>query len=583
LEESLKKNTSELAYSFRLNSEISSSFYNTASVLERLGRLKDARDFYDLALQAHENEKKSGVAHPPGMYLNLLWKRGALAHRMGEWDVAEASYEASLEGSLDVMDELEGRNRIGLAGIYMKQSRYVDAESMLNRALSVVAAGEFPKLEWQAWFLLGRLRRESHKYDAAFRALENSIGVLETLIGRAPSGESRQSFASSRVDPYREMVSLLMNHRNDVTLAARFADRCKSIALREYLEGRRMNAPILDEVPRSASSLLPETCVGLEFFFTAEELFVFVSRGETVNAITIEIDPDRAGTLVEKFLESIEEKNAERYDAFSVELHEKIVEPILRQSQLKGAEILLLFPDGPLHRLPFAALKDRSGRFLIEEYALSYAPSQSVFDYCLALNRSNAGSKMRTVALLDGSGNLKSAGYEIAFISRLYGSHALILKPENLAEAGRFTAGAEIFHFAGHAVVTDGKPALMLHRGSDRILIDAADIHSWDLGNCRLAYLAGCNTGLGPQARGTAPWGLVPAFLGAGAPAMIVSLGPVDDSVTESLSRHFYGFLTEGPLAKAKALQKAQLALLQSTDPPNSFSWIPYVLIGDPL
>lgn len=452
---------------------------------------------------------------------------------------------------------------------------------MLDRARSLVSAGDFPELEWQVWFLLGKLGRETRNYDAAIGAMETSIRVLETLAGNAPSGEFRQSYSSSRSDPYREMVALLVHHSKDSSRAADYADRSKSFALREYLEQQKLNDRIFEETRRSASPLIPGTCVSLEFYFTSEQLFVFVSQGNGVDAITIEIDSKKARDLVEKFLGSIEEENIERYESLSLKLHEKIMAPLLRHPQLKAAEILLIFPDGPLHRLPFAALRDQAGRLLIEDYALSYAPSRTVFHYCVTLNKSNAGSKARSVALLDGSGNLESAGDELAFIRRLYGPGALILQHENLDES--FSAGAEIIHFAGHAVVMDGKPSLILNGLNERHYIDAADIASWDLGRCRLVYLAGCHTGMGPQAGGAAPWGLVPAFLGAGAPAVVVSLGPVDDSVTELLTRHFYGFLTNGPFAKAKALQQAQLTLLNSPRRAGSFSWMPYVLIGDPL
>jgi CHAT domain-containing protein len=56
--------------------------------------------------------------------------------------------------------------------------------------------------------------------------------------------------------------------------------------------------------------------------------------------------------------------------------------------------------------------------------------------------------------------------------------------------------------------------------------LDSKTIASWHLRKNRLVTLAGCETGVGPQAEGETPWGLIPAFLEAGAPALIVSLLP---------------------------------------------------------
>jgi CHAT domain-containing protein len=97
--------------------------------------------------------------------------------------------------------------------------------------------------------------------------------------------------------------------------------------------------------------------------------------------------------------------------------------------------------------------------------------------------------------------------------------------------------------------------------------------------------LAGCNTAIGPQAEGDSPWGLIPAFLNAGASSIIVSLMPVDDISTQRLSVRFYEFLRSGRCSIASALRQAQLSALNSvrlSGRTNPSSWIAFVLIGDP-
>jgi CHAT domain-containing protein len=139
-------------------------------------------------------------------------------------------------------------------------------------------------------------------------------------------------------------------------------------------------------------------------------------------------------------------------------------------------------------------------------------------------------------------------------------------------------------HFSGHAIIHDGKPVLLLQEDPQKLYLDCPTIRNWKCTRTRLANLAGCNTGIGPVAEGEAPWGLVPAFLNAGVPAIIASLMPVDDEATKRLNCRFYDLLKSGK-SKAKALQMAQLTLLKSVRQQSEIrpqSWIPYILIGNP-
>jgi hypothetical protein len=48
------------------------------------------------------------------------------------------------------------------------------------------------------------------------------------------------------------------------------------------------------------------------------------------------------------------------------------------RSRLEGVERLIVVPDGPLHRLPFAVLRLHDDRWLVEDVALAVAPSATV-------------------------------------------------------------------------------------------------------------------------------------------------------------------------------------------------------------
>ena len=60
-------------------------------------------------------------------------------------------------------------------------------------------------------------------------------------------------------------------------------------------------------------------------------------------------------------------------------LGDKLLAPIWQK--LSRVDTLSIIPHGPLHALPFHALR-QGGRFLIETHAVSYAPSAAVLNYC---------------------------------------------------------------------------------------------------------------------------------------------------------------------------------------------------------
>ena len=101
--------------------------------------------------------------------------------------------------------------------------------------------------------------------------------------------------------------------------------------------------------------------------------------------------------------------------------------------------------------------------------------------------------------------------------------------PEIYPFSNKLVAVSEIIHFAGHSIDVQGKPVLLLRASPNEDISGLSD-------NRRLQNAArlarqpfGMQHGDGPISEGESPWGLIPAFLNAGAPAIIASLMPVDD------------------------------------------------------
>jgi len=551
-------------------------------IMDRTGRSEDAKTLCAQAIEMmteFANEQgQTKTTEVTNTRLNLLYKQGDYAFRMGDLDRAEDFFRSALAVPSGQLHEIACRSRIGLAQVCLAKGRLEEARLLSEQSLASAVARNYPELEWQAGFLQGKAYRKSGDTAAAQDALLKSIAALERLRGRIVSLDLRQQFLERRYDPYREIVSLYHDDLRNSAKALEFVCRAKSMSLREYLGGTAGGGAAGTERIDPALRAL-----AVDYFFMEDRLLAVVSDAGRDEFISLPVSRSRIGLMVRNFLDTIGRNDEIAFRALSRKLHDELMAPVLRRAA--GNEQLLIFPDGPLHLLPFGGLQDADGRFLLEKYALSYAPSRSVLHHCLSLERGSAASRNRTVLLLDGTANLQGAGQELAHLSELYSGRAYRLTGRDMPAAGRLAASAEIIHFSGHARLIQGRPALLLQPFSERPYLGVEDVQSWRLSRNRLVMLAGCSTGIGPQTEGEIPWGLIPAFLNAGAPAVIVSLIEVDDSSAAALTTRFYDRLAGGSITKTAALQQAQRASLDAARARgrlNPGSWLPFVLVGDP-
>jgi hypothetical protein len=97
------------------------------------------------------------------------------------------------------------------------------------------------------------------------------------------------------------------------------------------------------------------------------------------------------------------------------ELYKIFFEKLDAYLQSRGIKHLVICTDGALALVPFAALVDNAGRYLVDRYTFSYAPNLSTLLWCL----SSSGKSVRSAWLVkDLSGDLPLAGDEIAAVRK---------------------------------------------------------------------------------------------------------------------------------------------------------------------
>ena len=279
-------------------------------------------------------------------------------------------------------------------------------------------------------------------------------------------------------------------------------------------------------------------------------------------------------------------------------LYQLLLAPAAKE--LAGKKRLVVSPDGVLNTLPFQALMDADGKHLIENFAVSYAPSLTALTKMTALaDRKHAAQTSGAVTTelfalgrpqftedAEHLSDLPGTEPEVTRIAAIFGGKALLgadaTKPRVLAGIGT----ARYIHLATHGLLNEANPmysAIALTKSpTDDGRLYAQELTEMDL-RADLVTLSACQTALGQQVSGEGVLGLTWALFVAGTPSSVVSQWSVSDSTTSALMIAFYEALhnTTTKSDKAVSLQKAQIQLMHDGLHSHPYYWAPFVLVGD--
>ena len=239
-----------------------------------------------------------------------------------------------------------------------------------------------------------------------------------------------------------------------------------------------------------------------------------------------------------------------------------------------AASRLIIVPHGFLHYLPFHALSD-GGRYLCDDFAISYAPSATVYHFCRA--KRSAGEGALVLGIPDRLAP-HIAGEVEAVAATLPGARVYLGAEASSARLRRHGPASRVIHVATHGLFRQDNPMFSSLRLGDAPLT-LYDLYGLRLG-AELVTLSGCGTGLNAVVGGDELLGLLRGLLYAGARSVLASLWDVNDESTAEFMRLFYLRLRGEP-DKAAALGGAMRDLRARY--PHPYHWAPFVLVGAPV
>jgi CHAT domain-containing protein len=332
---------------------------------------------------------------------------------------------------------------------------------------------------------------------------------------------------------------------------------------------------------------------------------------------------------------SISDSRVERIK-LGTALRKALFDPLI--PALTGRSRLFLAPDGDLARLPLEVLPVEDGRYLIDDYQISYL---SVGRDILRFREAATGQPTDPLVVVDPDFDLTSSegpssisgspfprltgalkeGEAIGTLldqEHVSGSEALestikgCLSPHILHiathgfffpnasrdpnevepawiaiggwEESRLTRLAQVQNpllrsalaLAGANTWLQRKP---LPPEAEDGILTAEDVSGLDLLATELVVLSACDTGLGEVQVGEGVFGLRRAFVLAGAKTLVMSLWKVPDQQTQELMVDFYQHILKGQ-PRAGALRQAQLAIKAKY--PDPLYWGAFICQGDP-
>lgn len=315
-----------------------------------------------------------------------------------------------------------------------------------------------------------------------------------------------------------------------------------------------------------------------------------------------------------------------------------VMGPVFKE--LGNCRKLLISPDSSLNLVPFAALVDEAGKYLVENYDISYLTSGRDL-LALRLNYSSrqgsvivanptfddsSTGKKTTNSPASVSNDRRSIDFKEVKVSALPGTaeealaigkiltDSVVLTEQNATEAAlKNLKGPRILHLATHGfflsdqaeVSSDNKRQLVRTwgfepgenpllrsgillagvmqaqsgNGEDGVLT-ALETGDLDLWGTRLVVLSACDTGVGEIKTGDGVYGLRRALRLAGAESVIATLWKVDDAATRDLMIQFYERLQSGQ-GRSEALRSTQLKMLNSSKWQHPYYWASFIQSGD--
>ncbi|BBD70199.1 TPR repeat-containing protein [Nostoc commune NIES-4072] len=597
------------------------SVSDEAQALMTLGNIYYQKSEYDKAIDyyqqflsiARSQKQRQGEGQ-------VLGNIGLVYASKGEAAKAIDYFEKDLAIQREFRDRLGESQTLGyLASAYSRLKNYSKAVEYYQQSLLIAREVKYTRGEAINLYNLGLTLALFGKLPEAEKSLRDAIDVHESLRKKLGNNDAyKVSIFEQEAKIYQGLQQVLIgqeknNEALEVSewgrarafvdlLARRLSTNGKGVTTSEPVVDKP-TLPLLQKIAKQQNATLVQySVIGDD----KSKLYIWVIKptGEvTFRESDLESLLQKENTTLAKLVTTSRQSIGVRGGIIASEnlnqlkrLHELLIKPIADLLSSNENNRVIFIPQSSLFLVPFPALQDEQGKYLIEKHTILTAPSIQVLD----LTRRQRGAETTTslenalivgnpimpkVVLEPGQSpeqlkDLPWAKKEAQDIASLLKTDAITGKQATKAAIVKKMPSARIIHLATHGLLDDnrglGSAIALAPSGNDNGLLTAEEILNLKL-NADLVVLSACDTGRG-RITGDGVIGLSRSLISAGVPSVIVSLWAVDDNSTSFLMTEFYKNLQQ-KLDKATALRKAMLTTMQKYPEPKY--WAAFTLIGE--
>jgi len=531
--------------------------------------------------QANVAVQRLSSVRTPVLEYQVQFLVGQVAHRKGNLLVARESYQKARLA----LESLRTRIHTEELKISFGRNRLQVYEALVDIFLAG-AAGEDSTEEAFACIEAAKSRSMSEMIFRSGQSLPMGEAGQSTLVRRIRDLREDLNWYYHRIE--LEQLGAENNSEDRIALLheqAHAHEKELMRTLRELPAHERENATL--EAPADFSLHYLQTCLPahaalVEYYSTGDRLIAVVvtrSRMEIVSVsvlsriqnflqlVRFQLSKFRMGSsYTQRFLEPMQRAAESHLES----LYNELIAPL--RPLLEGCEHLIFVPHGPLHFLPFHALR-HSGRYLCDDFSISYAPSATIFALCQR-KQPNTNSRSAVFGIADQ--NAPEIEGEVKTVAELLPGSELLTAERATAAALRDRGPSlELVHIATHGVYRQDNPMFSGIRLGDGYLY-LYDLYQMRI-PARLVTLSGCATGMNVVAEGDELLGLQRGLFCAGASTLLLSLWDVHDETTADLMRCFYShFAASDDMAGSLRLAMQEIRAKH----PHPYYWAPFFLTG---
>ncbi len=538
--------------------------------------------------------------------LGSRWLELSLADAI-EDDISLRAYSA-ISAARDLALELERpdieASSLGALGqLYQHAGRTEAALSLYRQAETIVRLSKTPNAAYPWSWRIGRLLQQMEDRRGAIEAYQQAVDMTEAIRRSTSDVQGHRDFTPTVLDDTQTLLSEYLELLFDDDVSDQWGlnnirglvEQQREIEVQTFFQDdciADLRSRVTTIAPRLGSQTALIYPVPLR-----EKWILLVEIDGRLESVKLNVTPSALASQVKAFRDALKrdgeaiarkEADRNRYLEPSKALYRMVLERVSSILRQHNINTIVFVPTGPFRSIPLAALHDGTD-FLVRDYAIATLPGLSLLDF-----REPSGSSIRalvgglTEASLDFD-PLPNVTREVDNIRRSIPEGADLLGAEFVPDVLQRRLDVDpytIVHIASHAEIgASAADSFVVAHGDKKLDLDRLEVllksSQYRDQPVELLTLSACQTADGKDLN-RAALGLAGIAVKAGARSALGTLWPVFDKSSPALMDAFYATLTSGNrLTKAKALQQAQLALLENHDFDHPFFWAPYLLIGN--